>query len=275
MKKIIRKKRVTQSFYWFIVILILSLVSAPIIWTFLSSLKTPLDALSIPPVWIFRPTLKNYFQALFKLGVGKAFINSVIIASGATVLTMLVGIPCAYGISRYRFLRYILYLLLLTRVFPPMVIIIPYFLIFKELHLLDTHIGVIISQVTFTLPFAVWLMWSFFYALPTEIDDAALVDGCNRFQALYKVVLPLSLPSLVAISIYTFLGSWNNFFFPLILTRMDTKTLPVVAAGCISGRGIMWGQINAIAVLMLLPVIFFVFMVEKGMLKGLTTGAIK
>jgi len=248
---------------------------APIIWTFLTSIKIPLDALSMPPTWIFRPTVKNYSRVLFKSDFVRVFINTVIIAGGTTALSVSAGSLCAYATTRYRFLRYIPYLILLTRLFPPAGLIIPYFLIFKQLHLVDTHLGVILSHVSFSLPFAVWLMRGFFLSLPTELDEAALTDGCNRLQALYKVILPLSLPGMAAVSIYVFLGSWNDFFFALILTRMNARTLPVIASRFISARAISWGQINAISILILLPVVAFAVIAQKGMIKGLTAGAIK
>lgn len=274
-KTITQKRQITRIFFWFIVILLSFFTMGPIIWGLLTSVKTLRDALSMPPVWIFRPTLENYRQVLFKLGFAKAFVNTVIIAGGTTVLTIFAGSLCAYASTRYRFLSYVPYLVLLTRLFPPSALVIPYFLIFKQLHLLDTHLGVIISHVSFALPFVVWLMRGFFLSLPVELDEAALIDGCNRLQALYKVILPLSLPGLAAASIYTFIGSWNDFFFALILTRINARTLPVIASGFVTARGIKWGQINAISILILLPVIAFVLIAEKGMLKGLAAGAIK
>lgn len=269
------RRQISLVVFWLTATVLALLTLAPIVWTLLTSVKMRLDALSMPPIWIFRPTLQNYSDVLWRLGFTKAFINSTIIASGTTILTLGIGSLCAYATTRYRFLRYIPYLILLTRLFPPSALVIPYFLIFKQLRLLDTHVGLILSHLSFSLPFGIWIMRGFFLSLPVEIDEAALTDGCNRLQVLLKVILPLSLPGLSAVAIYTFIGSWNDFFFPLILTRTNARTLPVIASGFITSRGIMWGQVNAISILILLPVMVFVLFAQKGMLKGLAAGAIR
>jgi len=271
-----RKKQFKVLFYSSMIILVIIFLF-PILWTGLTSIKTRVDALSMPPVWIFGPTLKSYLQVFARGGFNTAYINSIIVGIGTTVLTVIAGSLAGYALTRFRFFgsHQMPFLILLTRMFPPLSLAFPLFFMFKEFGLLDTHIAVIISNCSLSLPFVVWLMWGYFQTLPTELDESALIDGCNRFQVLYKVVLPMSLPGLVAVSLFTFVGSWNAFFFPLILTRIHAKTLPVQIAGFVTSQEVLWGQVNAAAMVCLVPAVVFNLLAQKGIVKGLTMGSIK
>ncbi|MEM3715030.1 MAG: carbohydrate ABC transporter permease [Nitrososphaeria archaeon] len=264
-----------------ITVLIILISSFPIIWTFITSLKPEIIAINIPPVLFFTPTLENYAYLLFNpmlLNFSKYLINSVIVTIFSTALTISLSTLAAYGCSRFRFPGAKLYLftILFFRLLPPVAAIVPLYIMMRSLNLLDTHFALIITYTAFNIPFAVWMMRGFFMEVPIEIEEAAMVDGCSRFSAFYRVALPLALPGLVATSIYSFLLSWNDFLLAFFLTSMKAPTLPILAQ-LFKGEtaGIKWGLTTAAATLTILPPIIFAFLIQRYLIKGLTFGAIK
>jgi multiple sugar transport system permease protein len=250
----------------------------PIYWIVISSIKTRVDTLAMPPVWLFRPTFKAYLQVFVFENYGRYFFNTTVIAVSTTLISLTVGSMAAYVIDRYRF-RFsdlVAYSLLATRMIFPIVYAIPLFLLFRDLRLLDTHIGLIIAYTTFSLPYAVWIMAGFFAAVPREIDEAAMVDGCSRFGAFFRVILPLTAPGLAAATIFILLLAWNEFLFALVLAGGGTaKTLPVAAAQLIGQREIQWNELCAISTATILPLLFFFALVHKYLLRGMIAGAVK
>jgi multiple sugar transport system permease protein len=250
----------------------------PIYWIIISSFKTRVDTLAMPPVWFFRPTLKAYLSVFVFENYGRYFFNTTVIAASTTTISLAVGSMAAYVIDRYRF-RFsdlIAYALLATRMIFPIVYAIPLFLLFRDLGLLDTHVGLIIAYTTFSLPYAVWIMSGFFAAVPKEIDEAAMVDGCSRFKAFRRVILPLAAPGLAAASIFILLLAWNEFLFALVLAGGGTaKTLPVAAAQLIGQREIEWNALCAVSTATIVPLLFFFGLVHKYLLRGMIAGAVK
>lgn len=244
---------------------------------FLTSIKTELDALSFPPKWIFQPTLENYKQIFQLSPFMKYLLNSLIVASLNTGAVLILGSLAAYSLARFRFkgADNIAFWILSVRMMPPVAAIIPIYIIMRNLRLLDTPWSLVITYLTFNLPFAVWLLRSFFREIPREIEESALVDGCSDFSAFRKIALPLAAPGLAATGILTFIFSWNEFLFALILTGNKAVTLPVGIIGYMKETGINWGYMTAGGVLALIPVIVFTILVQKHLVKGLTMGAVK
>jgi multiple sugar transport system permease protein len=252
----------------------------PIYWILTMSLKGEAELAAVPPTLVPQhPTLDSYSKLLFVLGFGRYLQNSVIVAVGATIIGLFAGTLCAYSLSRYRFpwrLNYwILFLLLAIRIFPPTVTLIPLFVFFRNLGLLDTVFAVILAQVYFDLPFIVWMMRGFFADIPMDLEEAARVDGDTKFGAFRHVVVPLVAPGLVATAILVVINSWNEFTFALVLTESRATTLPVATAGLVQEFGIAWGPMTASGVLFTIPVLIFAVLVQRNLIRGLTAGAVK
>ncbi len=250
----------------------------PIFWIVISSIKRSVDTLAMPPVWWFRPTFNAYLQVFVLENYGRYFLNTTVIALATTVISLAVGSMAAYVIDRYRF-RFsdlVAYSLLATRMIFPIVYAIPLFLLFRDLGLLDTRVGLVIAYTTFSLPYAVWIMAGFFAAVPREIDEAALVDGCSRFGAFFRVILPLTAPGLAAATIFILLLAWNEFLFALVLAGGGAaKTLPVAAAQLIGQREIQWNELCAVSTATIVPLLLFFGLVHKYLLRGMIAGAVK
>jgi len=267
--------------YLFLSIVVMGAVSAaafPIFWVFLSSIKHEVDVLTIPPRLFFKPTLKNYIQLLIKNPTFvRYFINSTIIAVSTTVISVTIGSLAGYAFARFRFLGGELLPLgiLFVRMIPYITLMLPLFLLMKTFGLLDTHIAVIIAHTAFNLPLVVWLMRGFFIGIPPELEESAMIDGCSRFGAFLRIVLPLVKPGLTTATIFCILLSWNEFMSALILTSREAKTLPVAVSEYIRPMGILWTDLCAFAMLMLAPLIISSFHIQKYLASGLTMGAIK
>jgi multiple sugar transport system permease protein len=244
------------------------------------SVKSDAELAAVPPVLIPQhATLDSYAKLIFVLDFGRYLKNSVMVAAGATVIGLFAGTLCAYSLSRYRFPfrinQWALFLLLALRIFPPTVTLIPLFVFFRNLGLLDTVLAVVLAQVYFDLPFIVLLMRGFFADIPIDLEEAARVDGDTKFGAFRHVVLPLVAPGLIATAILVVINSWNEFTFALILTESNATTLPVATAGLVQQYGIAWGPMTASGVLFTIPVLIFAWLVQRNLIRGLTAGAVK
>jgi len=276
MNEVVRVK-VKKTILVAMAVVVFVVILFPPMVLFLTSIKTELDALSFPPKWIFQPTLENYKHIFQFSPFMKYLLNSLIVASLNTGAVLILGSLAAYSLARFRFkgADNIAFWILSVRMMPPVAAIIPIYIIMRNLHLLDTPWSLVIIYLTFNLPFAVWLMRSFFREIPREIEESALVDGCSDFSAFRKIALPLAAPGLAATGILTFIFSWNEFLFALILTGSKAVTLPVGITGYMKETGINWGYMTAGGVLALIPVIVFTILVQKHLVKGLTMGAMK
>ena len=260
----------------------------PVLWIILTAFKTHTDALSIPPKFIFTPTLENFIgvfsrayikgAAAIDTGFDLFFFNSIFIAGSSVVLALIVGTLAAYGFSRYplRGNDTYLFIILTTRMLPPIVVIIPIFLMFRITGLSGSYAGVILLYTAFNLPFAVWMMKSFFDELATEVEDAARLDGSSETGVFFKVCLPQVKAGLAATAVFGLILTWNEFLFALLLTGVDTRTIPVAMAQTIGGDiGVRWGLLAAIETLFLIPVIVVTFVLQNQLLRGVTFGTIK
>ncbi|RDW14061.1 carbohydrate ABC transporter permease [Paracoccus thiocyanatus] len=249
----------------------------PIYWLINMSLKTAVDAVARPPTFLFWPTLTNYVEVLQDPRVSNFLVNSLVIALAATVFGLLIGAPAAYVLARHRFRgdSKIAFWILATRFTPPIAMLIPFFVIFFKLGLLGTHVGLIIAHVGINLAMIVWILRGFFQDLPRDLEEAAFIDGAGRFQAFRKVILPLALPGIAAVGILTFLSSWNEFLFSMVLGGNNVMTVPVGIYAYIGFEQIEWGKLSAAATLMLAPVLVFIMLFQRQLVRGLTLGAVK
>jgi multiple sugar transport system permease protein len=245
----------------------------PFLWMVLGSFKTTVDFLSYPPVWLFQPTLENYRQVFADNAFARYVLNSLLVAAGATFFGLLLGIPAAYALARWR-RRAMGIVLLAARMAPGIAFLIPLFVLFLQLHLVGSYVSLIASHLIFTLPLTVWLMVGFIEALPVEIEQSALIDGCSVPGALLRVVVPLTAQGIAATSILSFIASWNNFLFALVLANENTKTLPVAVLGYIGYTSIQWGTLMAASCLITTPVLVLALCVQKYIVRGLVAGAV-
>lgn len=259
------------------VVVVLVWVLFPVVWVVMGSLKARELAAAIPPVWIFTPSLDNYSSAFLRRNFGILFVNSLIATVASTGIVLLLGSMAGYALARFKIAgkQNILFWILSTRMFPPIAAVIPIFLLFNTLRLVDTRQGLILLYVAFNLPFAIWIMRGFFAEIPSDLDDAALVDGCSPWQAFTRVILPLAAPGLAATAIFCMMFSWNEFLFALIISRAQTQTLPIGVMGFITQRGVLWGEMSAASTVIMAPMIIFTFLVQRYLIRGLTFGAVK
>jgi multiple sugar transport system permease protein len=256
----------------------LLLVLFPIYWIVVSSIKIPVDTLAIPPIWFFSPTLDAYRNVFALNYYFRYFINSAIVSVGTVAIALSFGALAGYALDRmpFRFSGLVSYALLTTRMIFPIVYAIPLFRLMQHVSLLETRTGLIIAYTTFSLPYAVWIMQGFFNGIPTELDQAAMIDGCSRFGAFWRVILPIAGPGLAAAAIFILMLAWNEFLFALILAGGgEAKTLPVAAAQLIGQREIQWNELCAVATATIVPMLFFFILFQKHLIKGMIAGAVK
>jgi multiple sugar transport system permease protein len=246
----------------------------PLLWIVLASFKTQAQIITTPPLWIFWPTLDNYRSVFVEQQFARFLFNSSVIAVGSTLLSLLIGLPAAYTISRYNQQKMGV-LILLGRLMPGISFLIPWFILFAKLGMVDTFPALIASHMLVGLPFIVWIMVNFFDGLPRELEEAAQVDGCTLQSAFVRIVLPLSGPGILTASTMSFLFSWNNFMFSLVLSSEHTKTLPIAIYNFVSYADVSWGSVMAAAVVIITPAIVLTMIFQRYVIKGLTMGAVK
>lgn len=264
-----------------IVVLALAFFLFPVAWMILTSFKTQAEYFARPPVYIPHGfDLANYLNAMRPPPEGRGGLqglrDSLIIASSSTVASVLIGSLAAYSFARFRTGgENLSFWVLSTRMFPPVASALPLFLVFRQLHLLDTHLALIIANTVFNLPFVIWLMKGFFEDLPIDLEEAALIDGCSHLGALRHIVLPLVTPGLVATALFSFIFSWNEFMFALLLTRNEVRTLTVIVPSLVGGHEILWGEVAAVGVVAIIPGIVLSLVLQRYLVRGLTLGAVK
>jgi multiple sugar transport system permease protein len=256
----------------------------PLYWVFVSSVKPNADVFKLPPAWTFSPSLANYRQILGMTNSsagGTDFVryavNSTVIAVGTAIPSLLLGTLAAYGITRCRVRWGSRYLtaVLVGRLVPPAALLVPLFVLFSTFHLIDTQLAVIITLMCFGLPFVVWMMSGFFSELPPELDEAALVDGCTRLGAIFRVILPISAAGLVVTGLFVFLGGWNEFLIPLVLTENNAQPIAVAIQSYVAGFNVQWGPLFAASSLAFVPVIIVGALAQRYLTRGFTSGAVK
>ncbi|WP_432889044.1 carbohydrate ABC transporter permease [Kribbella sp. CA-245084] len=272
------RRRPTRIILWVALAAVLVLYGFPFVYLLLTSFKTPLDAIAVPPqVLPSQWTLDNYVAALSKEGVVPALINSVATAVLSTAFSLALGVPAAYAITRFRTPsgRIFVVAALVTRMVPTIAVGAPLVETMRRLGISDTTIGLAIAHTTISLPLSIWLMSSFFEAVPIELEEAAKVDGSDRLQAFRHVVLPVVSGGLAVTAIFAFLASWNEFLFALLLTSVRAQTTPIVIANFQTQFGLDWGGMTALSAVYSVPVILLTLGLQRHIVAGLTLGAVK
>ena len=250
----------------------------PVLWALLTSFKTERDVLAYPPKVVFTPTLTNYADVLFgSATILPNLLSSFVVAASATLLTIVIAVPAAYALARLEFpaKRSTGFYVLATQMLPPVGLIIPYYLVLQKLALLDTYSGLVVIYLTFSLPFAIWLMVSYFEDIPREMEEAALLDRAGRVRALWHVILPQVRGGIAVTTIFVFLNAWNEFLFAVVLGGNRVRTVTVAMFNFISVEQTLWAKLAAGAVLAMLPVVLLGLLAQRHIVKGLTVGAVK
>ncbi len=253
----------------------------PIYWIAANSFKFDIDIFAVPPEWFpHNPTLKHYRAAFVERPFLRYMLNSFLAALGTTVVSVTFGTMAGYALARFRYpgqWRYQMsFWILSTRMMPPIVSIIPLYLFFNFFDMLNTKSALVIAYTAFNLPFATWMMKSYFQDLPVELEEAAMVDGDTRWGAFLRVALPLARPGLAATAIFCLIISWNEFLFALIITLTEqSQTLPIGIAGRVTQYNTYWGEISAAGFMASIPIVIFAFMVQRHLVRGLSFGAVK
>ena len=263
---------------WLAAGVLVSIWVFPVLWGLLTSLKTERDVLAYPPKFIFEPTLSNYREVLF--GTSSILPNlwsSMVVATASTLLTMLIAVPAAYALARLRFpgKKSSGFYVLATQMLPPVGLIIPYYLAMQKLGLLDSYSGLTTIYLTFSLPFAVWLMVSYFEDVPYEMEEAALLDRAGRLRTLWYVILPQVRGGIAVTTVFVYLNAWNEFLFAVVLGGNNVRPVTVAMFNFISVEQTQWARLAAGAMLAMAPVIVIGLAAQRHIVKGLTVGAVK
>lgn len=268
------KDTINVIFFYIVLIIVLLIVCFPIIWMVLGSLKTRLEILDASKFLFFTPTLENFKEVFVKYDFIKPMLNSLIIAAISTFFALILGVPASYAIARYKLTK-LSVVILFARIIPGMIFLVPWFIIFTWLGITDTYVSMVLTHMLVSLPFAVWIMVPIFETLPRELEEAALIDGSSQAGAFLKILLPLTSAGIITTVILSFVFSWNNFMFALILTGPKTQTLPIAIFSFVSYAEINWPGLMAAAVVITAPVIIISLFLQKYIISGLTAGAVK
>ena len=256
-----------------------AIVLFPIFWIFLTSFKTDVQMFSIPPRWIPEPfTVQHYIQVLFNSAFINQLANSLVVSISSTTISLLLGIPAAYGFSRYakkRSRKIVFSLVSAVRMVPQIVMVVPYFLLVSSLRMSDTRTALIIVYIPFQMTLIIWILKNFFQTVPLEIEEASELDGLGPYGTLLRIIAPLCKSSVGVSAMLAFLYAWNEFMFALSLTSRNAQPLTVGIAGNVTSFQTFWGRMSASSMMFILPAVILTLFFQKGMVKGLTAGAVK
>ena len=272
------RRGVGVALTWATLIAALIFFLGPFFWILTTSLKANEDYFAYPPVWVPADASLKHYGALFTRSSGaRYFTNSLVVSTLSMLAALLVSVPTAYSIARWRFGGGFLSLFLLVlRMLPAIALIIPLYIMYKQLGLTNSYLGLVIVYTVLYVPFAVWLLVGFLRDFPVEIEEAALIDGCSRLRALVSVVVPIIAPGLAVVALFSFIATWNEFLFAIVLTGIETKTMMVLVTSFTSGgTDMFYGEASASVVLGVLPAFLVAFMLQRYLVKGLALGGTK
>lgn len=271
------RNRMRSAFGVAFILLVTGLALIPFLWLILTAFKDRTDILSPTPRLLFSPTLGNFHQAFVVGEFGRFLVNSLIAASGSVMICLLVGLPAAYAFSRFRVFgaKHLFFYVLTTRMAPGVALVLPLYMFFQTIGLLGTVWAVMISHTVFNLALVIYLMRNFFDDIPKSLDEAALTEGATEWQVFARIVMPLARPGIAVTAVLSFLFSWNEFLFALMIGGANAQTLPAGFPGLVTPLGTYWGQLAAVSVVVSLPVLVLVWFVQKHLARGLTFGAVK
>lgn len=273
-----RRQRTGRALLWVLLVVMVAVYAFPFLYLAFTSFKAPNEAIAVPPTILPQSwSAENYRIALSTFGVIPSFVNSISTALISTVATVVLAVPAAYAITRYRSRagQVFVFSTLVTRMVPPVAIGIPLVSMMTTIGLRDTPTGLALSHTAVSLPLAIWLLTSFFESVPVELEEAAAVDGASRFRTLLSVVIPVVSGGIAVAALFAFLASWNEFLFALLLTAIKAQTTPIVIANFQTQFGLQWGAMTALAMLYTVPVVAVTFLLQKRIVGGLTLGAVK
>jgi multiple sugar transport system permease protein len=278
-----RKNSFRESALFLLAVLTALVFFFPLYWAVSTSLRNPIDTFTVSGLgipWLdFEPTLANWLDQLRTAETQRALLNSTIISLGATALAIVLGLPAAYALARFRFKRVpkkdLTVWFLSQRVLPPVATVIPFYLVMRSLNLLDTHIALILINATFILPFVVVIVRQTFLDLPRELEEAALCDGASHFQAFRLIALPLAMPAVAATGLIIFAFAWNEFLFAITISSRDAMTIPVNMAGAVDTRGVQFWFMAVRALIAMIPPVVIALLAQRYIVRGLTLGAVK
>lgn len=249
----------------------------PIYWIVLTSFKTPLLINEKVPVFWFTPTLENYEHLFEEFKFARILQNSFIITTSTTFIVIVLALLAAYALGRMGVQggKHVALWMLSLRFMPPIAIVLPFFIAWQRLGIIDTHLGLILVYVAFNLPFAIWLLRGFLVEVPRDLDEAAMLDGLSHLAILRRIILPVIAPGVAVTAIFTFVFAWNEYLMALILTSRNATTVPVTVSKFIQAYSILWGDVGASATIEILPVLVVVFLLQRHIMRGITLGAVK
>ena len=270
--------KIVKTAILYSVLIAISIISIfPLLYLFTISIKPSELIFSTTSKFFFTPTFQNY-QDIFANGrFIKYLSNSIIVGVITVIVATILGMFAAYGFARFKFRsnRILRMASLIPQIIPPITIIVPLFTLFASMKLMDTQRALIISYLTFTMPLSIWLMTGFFEDVPIELEESAMIDGCRRLMVFIRIDLPIVVPGIAATMILSFIYSWNEFLYAVILTGRSARTLPVMITSFMTNKAILWGRIGAAGSLIILPILFFTLFSQKYVIKGLTAGSVK
>ena len=267
----------TVSYVYLTILAIIAMF--PMVWILLTSVKGKGEMMGDHTAFLPKSlTLDNYRTVIQQLGFGGNVVNSIIVAMSTTLIAILISALGAYGVVRFfpKFGKLMTRVLITTYMFPPILLAVPYSIIMGKVNLMNSRVGLVIVYLSFSVPYAIWLLVGFFQTVPLEIEEAARVDGANKLQVFGKVVLPIVAPGLVAVAIYTFINAWNEFLYSLILMNSSDKMTVAVALKSLEGQEVMdWGVMMAASAMVVIPSVIFFMLIQKKIAGGLASGSIK
>ena len=269
-----QRKVLLNVVFYAVVVLMALVVLFPFLWMLSSSFKTQVDIIAWPPKLLFEPTRRNYEKVFGEQNFLKYFVNSTIVGTASVGLSLVLGLPAAYSIARFTQRRLAVFILL-ARLMPGIAFLMPWYVVFTRMGLIDSYTALILRHMLITLPIVVWIMSSYFATVPAELEESAMVDGATRQYAFWTIILPLSGPGIITATTLSFIFSWNNFMFSQVLSMEKTKTLPIAVYNFLSYAEVDWGSVMAAAVAIMAPAIVLTMVFQKYVVKGLTMGAVK
>jgi multiple sugar transport system permease protein len=274
---VIKRRPTFRAFHLLGLVATLVFALFPFYWMVSASFKNQADLLASPPVWLFKPTLSNYAGIFADRRVTDGVAHSLVVATFTTLLSLVLGTPAAYALARFNFRGKadLWFWFISNRMISPIVLALPVYLVAQSLRLLDTYTVLILIYLTFNLPIVVWICTDQFRSIPAELEQAARLEGAGQFRIFWRIYLPLGLPGVAVSAIFSFIFSWNELLYALVLTRRAVVTAPVAATSFMTGYELPWGKIMATGTVIVLPVTIFALLVSRHMVRGLTMGATK
>ncbi|MCL4377403.1 MAG: carbohydrate ABC transporter permease [Actinobacteria bacterium] len=260
-----------------ILVIILAVFILPYIWILINSFKPDSRLFAGSPFSSFKPIFENYVKVWVDKYFGKYFFNSLSVATGSAVISLIIGLPSAYGLYKFKIFgkHFILAFLFATILVPPITLAIPSYFLFRDLGLLDSVFALMIADSSFNIVFVIWIMIGFFREIPHEIEESAKIDGCSNFGSFWHIALKLSIPGVVTVGIFSFIFAWNDFLFPLILSGNHSRTMTVAIPDLLQRSGTLWGAVCSEAMIHTIPIILITIFIFKNIVRGLTFGAVK